>query len=750
MKTTKLFVGSHELHIEKRIGKGGEGEVFSISNMPGFAVKTYLPGIVAEREKKIHAMVSTRLADSAPMVAFPSQVAIDGHGKFIGFVMRLVEKHKEIHELQTPSSRQKHFPKADYAFIVRVALNIARVFTQVHATGCVVGDINQRGILVSPTATVALIDADSFQVNDGAQRYLCVVGVPEYTPPELQGKSLKNIVRTTDHDAFGLAVCLFQLLCMDRHPFSGRFTGPGEMPLEKAITEYRFAYSSRNTGMVPPPGTVSLNDFTPKVAQLFETAFSPGHVGKRPTAATWVQALGELESSLRVCSNNKLHRYARNASACPWCRMENEYGRPLFLDTDLINIRVPNGRLDPASGFVLDISAFLSVVNGVSIPSSISIPILPVHTALKPTQAANEARWKKRLNPLYRIGGIGILIAAAYAFASNVPGLLAFAIAGFGGWLVFRATSVADGLLATHRKAASAVAARIEQLQRTSPIVPLLQKKAGVLDAIDEYKQLVFAYGKIQMEYDKHRRQRQLDDHLSRFSIRGARIPKVSSDDITQLASYGITTAFDAKRRDVQQVNGIGPVKASNIAAWIRQAEARFQFQSAYSSEDQQQLQNAKNSIITKQQGIEERLKRLVAEFRQEAQSFERWKAIRDPELDWLTQQLVQAEVDLSHLGISVPVRPNITPLPVPHVSTFLRSGQPINVGPMFTAKTRSNPSPPPVQPRSVRSPAQPQAITCPQCGSRMVQRTARKGRNAGGSFWGCSRFPRCSGTRSI
>ncbi|NKB78969.1 hypothetical protein HED49_08245 [Ochrobactrum daejeonense] len=31
-----------------------------------------------------------------------------------------------------------------------------------------------------------------------------------------------------------------------------------------------------------------------------------------------------------------------------------------------------------------------------------------------------------------------------------------------------------------------------------------------------------------------------------------------------------------------------------------------------------------------------------------------------------------------------------------------------------------------------------------------MVQRTARKGRNAGGSFWGCSRFPRCSGTRSI
>lgn len=37
----------------------------------------------------------------------------------------------------------------------------------------------------------------------------------------------------------------------------------------------------------------------------------------------------------------------------------------------------------------------------------------------------------------------------------------------------------------------------------------------------------------------------------------------------------------------------------------------------------------------------------------------------------------------------------------------------------------------------------------CPQCGSTMVLRTARKGSNAGSSFWGCSTFPRCKGTRA-
>jgi len=37
----------------------------------------------------------------------------------------------------------------------------------------------------------------------------------------------------------------------------------------------------------------------------------------------------------------------------------------------------------------------------------------------------------------------------------------------------------------------------------------------------------------------------------------------------------------------------------------------------------------------------------------------------------------------------------------------------------------------------------------CPCCGRAMVLREARKGRNAGRSFWGCSAFPQCEGTRN-
>ena len=38
----------------------------------------------------------------------------------------------------------------------------------------------------------------------------------------------------------------------------------------------------------------------------------------------------------------------------------------------------------------------------------------------------------------------------------------------------------------------------------------------------------------------------------------------------------------------------------------------------------------------------------------------------------------------------------------------------------------------------------------CPKCAAAMVQRTARRGANAGKAFWGCSRFPECRGVAAV
>lgn len=47
---------------------------------------------------------------------------------------------------------------------------------------------------------------------------------------------------------------------------------------------------------------------------------------------------------------------------------------------------------------------------------------------------------------------------------------------------------------------------------------------------------------------------------------------------------------------------------------------------------------------------------------------------------------------------------------------------------------------------RSRPGPAQ--VPDCPDCGSPMVQRQARRGTTVGQRFWGCSRFPSCRGSR--
>ena len=38
----------------------------------------------------------------------------------------------------------------------------------------------------------------------------------------------------------------------------------------------------------------------------------------------------------------------------------------------------------------------------------------------------------------------------------------------------------------------------------------------------------------------------------------------------------------------------------------------------------------------------------------------------------------------------------------------------------------------------------------CPQCGTAMIQRTAKKGQFAGQPFWGCGRYPKCKGISKI
>lgn len=59
----------------------------------------------------------------------------------------------------------------------------------------------------------------------------------------------------------------------------------------------------------------------------------------------------------------------------------------------------------------------------------------------------------------------------------------------------------------------------------------------------------------------------------------------------------------------------------------------------------------------------------------------------------------------------------------------------------------RSEPRLAPKREGMVDSPAEP---SCPQCGAPMQRRTAKRGGHVGQTFWGCSRYPGCKGTRPL
>ena len=350
------------IRLGQELGRGGEGAVFAVEGQKDRVAKLYSSPPDCEKARKIAYMARSENSSLLNIAAWPLDLLIDGKEAVHGFIMPRIDASGAIHELYGPKSRSGAFPKADFRFLVHVATNVARAFAVVHGQGHVVGDVKHDNLLVEADGSVKLIDCDSFQIriakgHDRPNVYTCDVGVPLYTAPELQGRRLRGFERTVNHDRFGLAVLLFHLLYMGRHPFAGRYSGPGEMPVEKAIGEYRFAYGPdcAANGMERPPGTVPLETMGDHIARLFIQAFGRDGSGDgRPVAATWVEALGKLKSDLRVCPQESWHHYPRELAACPWCPVESQ-GVYLFggqrSDLDMLwraILAVPDPGAEPA------------------------------------------------------------------------------------------------------------------------------------------------------------------------------------------------------------------------------------------------------------------------------------------------------------------------------------------------------------------------------------------------------------------
>lgn len=565
------------VHLGKELGRGGEGAVFDVAGRPDVVAKLYHKIVRPDHASKLKVMVSMANERLARIAAWPLDTLQEPNGDVVGFLMPRVSGHQPVFQLYGPKLRLQEFPRADWRFLIHAAANAARSFSVVHSHGFVMGDVNHGNLVVSQDGTVRLWDCDSFQVTRGNEIWYCPVGVGTHQPPEMQGvASYLGIRRTPNHDNFGLAVIIFQLLCMARHPFAGRFLGSGDPPsIEDAIAKSRYAYSrdQTRTQLAPPPISLPMDAMSARIRNMFEQAFSPSAIqGGRPLPEHWVAALEELSAELRPCSINHGHYHLKGLSRCPWCDIEAVSGVPLF-PAVFVNV---SGRPD---GMV----ALWQELNAQAEPPPLTpLPSLTLRSG-KPSDAALA---DGRRTKLLRRSAYVLTAAASVSCTIIAPTPAGLVWGGF----VFALCLIAgrewaNDKAGSYRKKLEEVTAEWENLKVdwSQPLGrdAFSQKKAQLTDIKLRYDALNVERVKRLQQLSKRNRQSQLDSYLDRYLVATAGLKGVGQSKVATLSSYGIDTAGDIDARRIFGIPGFGRKTVDRLVAWRRQIEQGFTFDPA-------------------------------------------------------------------------------------------------------------------------------------------------------------------------
>lgn len=566
------------LDLRNKLGEGGEGSVWASPGRADRAIKVYLRPVNASKADKLATMVSVADLTLLQVAAWPSAIVYDSSRKPVGFEMPKLAGQRALHEIFGTKSRMQSFPSANWAVLVHAAVNLAAAFANLHARGIVVGDVNSNNVVVQDDARVSFIDCDSFQISTPTHRFRCDVGVAEYQPPELQGVPLANVDRTPQHDAFGMAVLIFQLLFLGKHPFMGRLPNPGANPptIDQNIRAGNFFYDemAQRGGLQPPPASLSMGAVTSDVARLFERAFR-GTLNERPSAVEWKATLQQLEAKIVVCGVNPVHRYL-GGMPCPWCAIEIHQSIVYFAAPSLVG---PGGVVDEsiwASFPQADVDRLWAEIAKVAPPNVAYEPTKsqskPVPKLIDDQVRAKGRRFIAILGALVVVG----VVVAAFPRTRLYDWLDAVALLVF--WLLRPRGGVEFGARKEALEDAKSAFKRAEgqwrQICEASDFTGSRSRLAQIRTTLSAQRAVYESeLAHVRQTGEAQARQQYLDSQL----IRNSKIRGIGPALTARLQYWNIESALDVTYA-VSQVQGIGPAKAAALMEWRSEVERRFRF----------------------------------------------------------------------------------------------------------------------------------------------------------------------------
>ena len=558
----------------KKIGSGGEGDVFEIlSPHKKIVAKIYHKPLEAHKQEKLLLMVRGCNDELKSISAWPVDVLHTRKGgPVVGFLMPQISDYEPVHKVYGPTHRKEHFPHADWRFLVRTAKNLAAAFFVIHKFGYVIGDVNEGNILVNGEACVRLIDCDSFQVRTSERLYYCEVGVAQFTPPEIQNSKNFKMERTANHDNFGLSILFFQLLFFGRHPFSGVYEGKEDMPLDRAIAEFRFAYGKNSMlkSISPPPNSVGLSVVPNDVAGLFERAFSESGARPdgRPFAGDWWDAFESLEKRMRRCSADSVHSYYSGLATCPWCRLEESSGLLLFLSADRIT--------------KIDLQREWQKVEAITSPGP--VPFIKPETFIpRLMPLAPDVERSLDFRNFRQFAGFAIIAGCVVmAIGEMITDYLIF----------LPVIIVVMALFLYPGKAAYEKRRRLGNLNSARYMWDLWNKKwiaeagnSAFISQQNHLRDLKRKYEGIDREYrtsllslERTMKERQQKKFLAHCSIDSCTLPRINNSLKNILKTLGIRTAADITRNSLLGIPQLDNTLTNELLAWREKMERNFLF----------------------------------------------------------------------------------------------------------------------------------------------------------------------------
>jgi DNA-binding helix-hairpin-helix protein with protein kinase domain len=552
----------------RELGRGGEGTVYELKDNSGQVLKKYNEPLTANKISKLKHMIAMRNAGIEAYAAWPVDLVSDERGGVCGFIMKKLTGYVPLHMIFSPMDRKKLFPDKGYNFLVHVARNLATAFHKLHDAGLVIGDVNEGNILISASGLVAFIDCDSFQVKGNDQYFFCEVGVPRYTPPELLKKgSFEQEERTVNTDSFSMAVLIFQLLFLGRHPFAGKNKLAADFDEETAIRKREFAYSLENKKkkLFPPVDSFTITNLSDDIVGLFHRAFEQD---ARPLPADWIKTLDAQLGDMISCGAARLHSYPSKLAECPWCHFQRSRGILYFLDDSYLK----------ATHTLGDIESF---VNGFNVEKLELKKWNGSHDFSGVTPAEPHPRFYRYRS--LKWGAIGCLVVYSIIALTLHHNLVMTAFAVLTSFAVYMYSPYTTRLnaelkrrAATHSQLKEKLAAMILEYDQPSDLANYSRGLEMLQKYVQDFRRLPDEYERRRKLMDERMYHEQLDEYLSLFVIETQEIPSFGAVKKAALTINGIITAADIYKLHSAKVTGIGPKNLQVLLGWQRQLESGF------------------------------------------------------------------------------------------------------------------------------------------------------------------------------